>query len=637
MPTDENLYGQWPRCGEIDVMEVMGSDVTKAYGTIHYGNPHKENQGTHVLTEGDFASEYHVFSCDWEPGCMIWYIDGKEYYRTQNWHSTTVGQGTLTYPAPFDQPFYMILNLAVGGSWVGYPNQDTDFENAAFEVDYVRVYQKDSYDENVKQPEKKVIIREADTNGNYINNGDFSVAEDLTDDKNWKFMTALGEEAKAEIKEDQISIETTAEGTVDYSVQLVQADIPFVKGAEYKMSFDAWADNKRTMKVAVKAPDNGYAEYFKSVDVALTEKPQTFTYTFKMTEDSDANGRLEYNMGALGSTDTIHIKNVKIEKIEDPKPNAEEEKTILTNGNYVYNGAFQEGEKRLGYWQVAGANSDTNVFVSDLSDGRRFNIVIPKGKVLNTPVTLTQTKMALTAGKKYVLSFDGEGTEGNSFEVSTITDEKKKITLTNQKQNYRFAFDTEKLNTISKDITFYFENAGTVKLDNIRIEEDVMVKNGDFSAGFSNYEVYVSDNVSASYVVDSQTEGNENAADFTINKTGTEDWNIQLKQNNIKLEKGKCYKLSYDMRSNLARETRVIMQGGEAKGWPVYSEDKRTTLLGDMKWQSYTNLFKMENETDAEAFLSICLGKVDREINEQHRICIDNISLVEVPESELNK
>ena len=143
MPTDENLYGQWPRCGEIDIMEIMGQETNKAYGTIHYGNPHNENQGTCILEEGSFADEYHTFALEWLPGELIWYIDGKETFRTCDWYSTTEGQGTIAYPAPFDQPFHVILNLAVGGSWVGYPD-DAEFESQNYSVDYVKIWQKDS-------------------------------------------------------------------------------------------------------------------------------------------------------------------------------------------------------------------------------------------------------------------------------------------------------------------------------------------------------------------------------------------------------------------------------------------------------------------------------------------------------------
>lgn len=159
MANDENVYGQWPRCGEIDCMEVMGQETNKAYGTIHYGNPHSQSQGIYTITDGaDFSDDLHIYTCDWEPGKITWYVDGVKYHEESEWHSTTVGQGTLAYPAPFDQPFYIILNLAVGGSWVGNPNDETSFENNPYVIDYVRVYQKDSYDEDVKRPGKISLV-----------------------------------------------------------------------------------------------------------------------------------------------------------------------------------------------------------------------------------------------------------------------------------------------------------------------------------------------------------------------------------------------------------------------------------------------------------------------------------------------
>ena len=62
MPNDESLYGQWPKCGEIDIMEVLGHEPEKAYGTIHYGEPHAEQQGTYTLENGTFADDYHTYS-----------------------------------------------------------------------------------------------------------------------------------------------------------------------------------------------------------------------------------------------------------------------------------------------------------------------------------------------------------------------------------------------------------------------------------------------------------------------------------------------------------------------------------------------------------------------------------------------
>ena len=215
MPTDENLYGQWPRCGEIDIMEVLGNDTDTSYGTIHYGNPHSESQGNYTLEEGTFSDEYHVFDVEWEPGKISWYVDGKLIHTEDNWYSAIEGQGEITYPAPFDQPFYIILNLAVGGNWPGNPDETTDIANAAYYIDYVKVYQKNSYDENVTKPVEEVILRDPDENGNYVVNGDFSVKEDLTDEKDWTFLTALGGEAEAGIEDNEIAVTTENEGTVD--------------------------------------------------------------------------------------------------------------------------------------------------------------------------------------------------------------------------------------------------------------------------------------------------------------------------------------------------------------------------------------------------------------------------------------
>ena len=76
------------------------------------------------------------------------------YHKENSWYTKRKGFGEVTYPAPFDQPFYIILNLAVGGNWPGNPDRTTKFaKNAQLLVDYVKVYQKKSYDENVRKPE----------------------------------------------------------------------------------------------------------------------------------------------------------------------------------------------------------------------------------------------------------------------------------------------------------------------------------------------------------------------------------------------------------------------------------------------------------------------------------------------------
>ena len=625
MANDENVYGQWPRCGEIDCMEVMGQDTNKLYGTIHYGNPHAESQGTYTIKDGEksFSDDFHTFTCDWEPGKITWYVDGKKYHEESNWHSTTEGQGTLTYPAPFDQPFYIILNLAVGGSWVGNPNETTNFVNNPFVVDYVRVYQKDSYDENVTRPEVKFEpTNEPDESGNYIKNSTFAEAEDLTDDTNWKFITALDGAATAEIKDNSMVIKTENAGTVDYSVQLVQANVPFEKGATYEVSFDAKASENRKMNVYVKAPNRGYQSYMKTLVPELTTEMKHFSTQFVMKADSDVNGRLEFNMGNAGSGDIV-LQNVVVKKTADPDPNAKEEKTILANGSCIYNGSFQEGINHLGYWDITPEGAD--IKVTGLSDGRRL---VTEGK----SVTISQSDLAFKEGTAYALSFDAYAQNGATV-VATVGGNTYKVNVEagNEKKDY-----VVKIPATAKftDKTVSLKIEGAISLDNVKMVEDAKIKNGSFNDSLSGYEVYVDSAAKATVVVDSLKENN--ALDVTVDDTGADDWRIQIKQNNVLLEKGKKYKLSYEAKSTIDRKIRVVMQGGAALGWPVYSEhsddqdanDGIVTLTSE--YQKFTEEFIMTEETDAKAFLSICLGNVDGQITDQHRIVIDNISLVEV-------
>ena len=624
MANDENVYGQWPRCGEIDCMEVMGQDTNKLYGTIHYGNPHAESQGTYTIKDGEksFSDDFHTFTCDWEPGKITWYVDGIKYHEESNWHSTTEGQGTLTYPAPFDQPFYIILNLAVGGSWVGNPNEETSFVDNPFVVDYVRVYQKDSYDENVTRPEVKFEpTNKPDQFGNYIKNSTFAEAEDLTDDTNWKFLTASDGAATAEIKDNSMVISTENAGTVDYSVQLVQANIPFEKGATYEVSFDAKASGNRKMNVDVKAPDRGYQSYMKTLVPELTTEMKHFSTQFVMKADSDVNGRLEFNMGNAGSGDIV-LKNVVVRKTAEPDPNAKEEKTILANGSCIYNGSFQEGKNHLGYWDITPEGAD--IKVTGLSDGRRL---VTEGK----SVTISQSDLAFKEGTAYALSFDAYAQNGATV-VATVGGNTYKVNVEagNEKKDY-----VVKIPATAKftDKTVSLKIEGAISLDNVKMVEDAKIKNGSFNDSLSGYEVYVDSTAKATVVVDSLKENN--ALDVTVDDTGADDWRIQIKQNNVLLEKGKKYKLSYEAKSTIDRKIRVVMQGGEALGWPVYSEhsddqdanDGIVTLTSE--YQKFTEEFIMTEETDAQAFLSICLGNVGGQITDQHRIVIDNISLVE--------
>ncbi len=637
MPTNENLYGQWPKCGEIDIMEVLGSKTDTAYGTLHYGAPHEEKQGSYKLTDSNYADEYHTFTCEWEPGKISWYIDGYLYYTVNNWFSATEGQGEVAYPAPFDQPFYMILNLAVGGNWPGDPDDTTSFDQA-FVIDYVKAYQKDSYDENVEKPVEEVVLRDPDANGNYINNGDFAEAENLDDDENWKFLLALGGVASATIENNAIKIESTNAGTADYSVQLVQANLPMQKGAKYKVTFDAYAAEGRTMKVGISAPDRGYKRYLDDTTVELTNTNQSFSYEFTMTGNDDANGRLEFNLGNQGSMATVTISNVKVKKIADPDPNAPVVKTILADGNHVYNGAFQEGAGRLAYWDIT-KNEESKVTVTNTNNIRRLQVEAANCSN-ETDIKLGQKDLALVASKKYEISFDAEVDEDRTIKV-VVAGQEHEFDVTTTETNYQFKFETGS-ELDNKDIVFYLGKNGITYLDNVRLVEDTLIKNGSFDAGFAGYEPYVDSSANATYVVDSQH--NDKAAAFTINNSGDAAWKIQLKQNNVVLEKGQWYRLSLDAKSSLDRKIMFAIQrdGSVHKNpdgsddWTPYSGEKKIDITSE--YDTYSIEFKMSCDTDLHSILSISLGTQTREaMTTQHEVCIDNIVLekIEAPASQV--
>ncbi|NOU98722.1 family 16 glycosylhydrolase [Paenibacillus planticolens] len=143
MPTNQNVYGGWPVGGEIDIMELLGHDPGTVYGTIHYGNPWTHTGGNYTLPNNQkFSDDFHTFKMEWSPGEIKWYVDDILYLTKNDWFSKDNSKPSdYPFPAPFDQLFYLQLNLAVGGDWPGNPDATTDWTKPKqMLVDYVRVY-----------------------------------------------------------------------------------------------------------------------------------------------------------------------------------------------------------------------------------------------------------------------------------------------------------------------------------------------------------------------------------------------------------------------------------------------------------------------------------------------------------------
>ncbi len=154
LPSEEH-YGGWAASGEIDVLEVVGGRPNEVLGSIHFGAawPYRDHRTViHTLPHGSSAESFHVYAVEWDPGVIRWFVDGKVYAEQRFWWSASgrgpkgglapTGPDDLNpWPAPFDRPFHLILNLAIGGGLPGAPDPSTPFP-AEFVVDYVRVYER---------------------------------------------------------------------------------------------------------------------------------------------------------------------------------------------------------------------------------------------------------------------------------------------------------------------------------------------------------------------------------------------------------------------------------------------------------------------------------------------------------------
>ena len=131
----------WPACGEVDIMENKGSVLTTVQGTIHYsdaGNNHLQSTG-YFYSPNNTVTNFHNYVLDWTTNQIRWLVDGIVYETRTSWSSSTG-----PYPAPFNMPFFIIMNLAVGGNYLGNPSVSNINANTVFpgdmQVDYVRVW-----------------------------------------------------------------------------------------------------------------------------------------------------------------------------------------------------------------------------------------------------------------------------------------------------------------------------------------------------------------------------------------------------------------------------------------------------------------------------------------------------------------
>jgi beta-glucanase (GH16 family) len=127
----------WPGCGEFDVMENKGTNVFNVQASIHSGS---DGTAIYNFTDGAATTNFHSYTLDWTTNAILFYVDGHLYETQMSWGSST----TNAYPFPFNQPFFLLMNMAIGGNYLGNPSPSTINAGTVFPgemlLDYLRIY-----------------------------------------------------------------------------------------------------------------------------------------------------------------------------------------------------------------------------------------------------------------------------------------------------------------------------------------------------------------------------------------------------------------------------------------------------------------------------------------------------------------
>ena len=293
MSPQEHVYGEWPKSGEIDILEIRGHDMTTTTANAHWGSDRNNRvQQKGPLFIGD-ATQWHVYGVEWSLGELKFYLDGVHYHTISDFREPNAA----THPGPFDQGFYMRLNVAVGGTFLDEPwddaNNAIDQLPATMEVDYVRVYQLD----NQCSSQDKCSL---------VNNGGFEPG--ISD---WSLWTFNGTDGLLSVNRDGFAeIDLTSTGTADWQLALRQTGLDLINGKSYEVSYVAYADAARTSNVII-SKANGDQYHFENQP--LTTLPTVYNWTFTMDDATDLDAVINFGIGS--DETTAYYENVKIVEV----------------------------------------------------------------------------------------------------------------------------------------------------------------------------------------------------------------------------------------------------------------------------------------------------------------------------------
>lgn len=263
LPADTSVYGTWAASGEIDILEAKGRLPDRVNGTIHFGSQWPDNLylgDEYRFDDSTDIADWHLYSVEWEPGKISWMVDDEVYFtaeaslsRTSSpqdkfWGRGEDSQENYAYGAPFDMPFYIILNLAVGGNYDWEANPANAEFPASMEVDYVRVWQKDANAyQALEDAHPKGEEPYKENGGNCVYNGFFTSGEKQLG--YWHANNAIAE-VKAAGSAYRVDVESSGSGPA----QLSQGGILLESSKQYQMSLKL--SGSSPVRVTVAKRDN---------------------------------------------------------------------------------------------------------------------------------------------------------------------------------------------------------------------------------------------------------------------------------------------------------------------------------------------------------------------------------------------
>ncbi|MGE6492181.1 carbohydrate binding domain-containing protein [Exiguobacterium sp. NPDC077395] len=646
MLPEEDRYGGWAASGEIDIMESWGSQPDKVAGTIHYGETWPNNKYTgkdYHFAEGDGIDKWHTYAVEWEPGEIRWYVDGQLYQTQNDWYAKEANKASkYSYPAPFDQNFYLIMNLAVGGWFDGDVDETTPFP-AEMEVDYVRVFDlKNGKYRDAVEPtysDEEVVLPEGAKqpleDGNLVYDEDYT--EPITTVTNgaqelnptyWNYVAlpdfgGVGSVDVIDLAGSRFAdISIDQAGSQPYSHQLIQ-NVSLGQGGHYKVTFDAKADAARSIAVKVGGgPDRGYAKYSDEGSFDLTTDVQTYSMTFDMTEETDLAARLEFNVGL--STSGVQIGNVRVEQTprEAFDPNAT--KPMLGDGNHVYNGTFDQGSMdRITYWTFDPGVTKGTGTVDPVERLFRFETNKKKG----APATLVQKGIQLQEGHEYVLRFKAraERVDGLQVGLNGANGDAylplQRVALSEAFDTYEIPFTMEAGTDLMSQLQFILgSEKGVIEIDDVELRDVTPVyidpsplKNGAFTEGLTHWGSYVHFDAQAA------VEAVNEAARISIAQEGNEAWSVLMEQGGLELQQDQTYVVQFDASSTIARSFEVTLENA---GYYRYLSE-----VVSVTPETNTYTFEVTMPVTDMTGLKFLMGRTEGSPLGAHDITIDNVSV----------